>query len=137
MRLTRRRLLKQDNWSDWQHSEFIQLNQYTNQVCSRVPTSVDKEDAVFHLVWTYNIKSVDGRKKARCMCDGSTRSGLVKILDNAYTNCINQTSLRLSYAVSAVENLLIFGSDVCNAFAETLPPKQGFFISPNHAFSKW
>jgi hypothetical protein len=31
-------------------------------------------DAIFHLVWTYNIKAVDGRKKARCVCDGSTHS---------------------------------------------------------------
>jgi hypothetical protein len=66
--------------SDRQHSEFIQLDQYANQGLG-APTSVDKDDAVFHLVWTYNIKAVDGRKKARCICNGFSWSGLVKILD--------------------------------------------------------
>ena len=28
MRLTRERLLKQDDWTDWQDSEYLQLNQY-------------------------------------------------------------------------------------------------------------
>jgi hypothetical protein len=60
MKLTRRRLLKQDNWTDWQESEFLQLNQYWDQGCLGPPTFVDTEDAVFHLVWTYNIKAVDG-----------------------------------------------------------------------------
>ena len=45
------------------------------------PTAAASDNAIFHLVWTYNIKAADGRKKARCVCDGSTRSGHVKILD--------------------------------------------------------
>ena len=102
-----------------------------------MPTAVAQDDAVFHLVWTYNIKAVDGRKKARCVCDGSTRSGLVKILDEVYANCVDQTSARLFYAVAVTENLLIFGSDVCNAFAEAPPPKQGFYILPDRAFTDW
>jgi hypothetical protein len=101
-----------------------------------MPTSVDKEDAVFHLVWTYNIKAVDKRKKALGVCDGSAWSGLVKILDKVYAYCIDQTSLRLFYAVSAVEKL-IFGLDMCNAFAQAPPPKQGFFICPDRTFNKW
>jgi hypothetical protein len=84
MRLTRGRLLQQDDWSDWQGSEFLQLDQYDDQHCFGEPTSVAKEDAVFHLVWTYNIKALDGRKKARCVCDGSSRSGSVKVLDEVY-----------------------------------------------------
>eukprot|EP00804_Cyclotella_cryptica_P018023 CCRYP_008311-RA/>CCRYP_008311-RA protein AED:0.31 eAED:0.31 QI:0/0/0/1/1/1/2/0/220 len=41
------------------------------------------------------------------------------------------------YAVSAAENLLIFGADVCNAFSEAPAPKQGFYIQPDRAFSEW
>jgi hypothetical protein len=92
---------------------------------------------VFFLVWTYTIKALDGRKKACCVCDGSSRSGSVKILDEVYANCINQTSSPLFYAVCAAETLLIFGSDVCNAFAEAPPPKQGFYIRPDRAFHEW
>ena len=62
---------------------------------------------------------------------------MVRVLDETYTNCVDQTSSRLFYAVSATENLLIFGADVSNAFAEAPPPKQGFFIQPDKAFREW
>jgi hypothetical protein len=71
------------------------------------------------------------------MCDGSTRSGLVQVLDETYANCVNQTSSRLFYAVAAAENLLVFGADVSNAFAEVPPSKQGFYIRPDKAFNNW
>ena len=137
MRLTRGKLLQQDDWSDWQDSEYLQLDQYDAQGMFGDPVATTKDDAVFHLVWTYAIKAVDGRKKARCVCDGSTRSGMVRILDETYANCVDQTSSRLFYAVSAAENLLVFGADVSNAFAEAPPPRQGFFVRPDRAFHEW
>ena len=81
MKLTRGRLLKHDDWLDWQHSEYLQLDQYENQGMFGTPTQATPDSAIFHLVWTYNIKIADGRKKAQCVCDGSTRSGHVQILD--------------------------------------------------------
>jgi hypothetical protein len=137
MKLTRGRLLKHDDWSDWQQSEYLQLDQYDGQGMFGAPTQALTNSAIFHLVWTYNIKAADGRKKARCACDGSTRSGHVRILDETYANCIDQTSARLFYAVTAGENMLAFGADVSNAFAEAPPPKQGFFIRPDRAFHEW
>jgi len=137
MKLTRGKLLRQEDWDDWQTSEYLQLNQYEDQGMFGQPTGVSEEDAVFHLVWTYNIKAVDGRKKARCVCDGSTRSGQVRILAETYANCVDQTSARLFYAVAAAENLLIYGADVSNAFAEAPAPKQGFYIRPDRAFNEW
>ncbi len=71
------------------------------------------------------------------MCDGSLRSGLVKILDETYANCIDQTSSHLFYAVTARKNLLAFGADISNAFTEALPPKQGFYLQPDKAFHDW
>ena len=65
------------------------------------------------------------------------RSGQAKILDEAYTNCVDQTSSRLFYAILAAENPLIYGADVSNAFAEAPPPKQGFYIHPDRAFREW
>ena len=136
-RLTRGKLLQQQDWDDWHQSEYLQLDQYDSQGMFGEPTAVTTDDAIFHLVWTYNIKAADGRKKARCVCDGSTRSGHVKILDKTYANCVDQTSARLFYAVTAAENLFIFGADVSNAFAEAPPPKQGFYIRPDKAFNDW
>ena len=66
------------------------------------PVAMTNNDAVFHLVWTYAIKAVDSRKKARCVCNGSTRLGMVQILDETYANCVDQTSSRLFYAVVGV-----------------------------------
>ncbi len=83
------------------------------------------------------IKALDRRKKARCVCDGLSRSESVKVLDETYANCVDQTSSHLFYAISAGENLLVFGGDVSNAFAEAPPPKQGFYVQPDKAFHNW
>jgi hypothetical protein len=137
MKLTRRSLLRQDDWNDWQESEYLQLNQYNAQNMFGMPVFASEDNTVFHLVWTYNIKAVNRRKKARCVCDGSTQSGKVLVLAETYTNCVDQTSARLFYAVASAENVLIFGADVSNAFAEAPPPKQPFFIHPDKAFCEW
>jgi hypothetical protein len=92
MKLTRGKLLQQSDWQDWQESEYLQLNQYHSQGMFGSPVATKEGDAIFHLVWTYNIKAVDGRKKARCVCDGSTRSGKVLVLAETYANCAEQTS---------------------------------------------
>ncbi len=128
MHLTRGCLLKQDNWMDWQNSEYLQLNQYGDQGCFGAPASVKKDNAIFHLVWTYNIKALDGRKKACCICNGSSHSGSVKILDKVYANCVDQTSAQLFYAITAAKNMLVYGSEVCNAFAEA-PPRSKVSLS--------
>ncbi len=95
------------------------------------PQQVDDDTFVFHTVWTYDIKTLDDRMKAQFRCDGSPPSGQARILDKTYAHCIDQTSSRLFYGIAAAENLLIYGADVSNAFAEAPPPKQGFHIYPD------
>ncbi len=130
MQLTHGKLLWQDDWCDWQASELLQLDQYNVQSMFGLPVALESTKAVFNLIWLYGIKAVDGRKKARCTCNGSTRSGQVRILDETYANCVNQISARLFYGIAAAENLIVYGADVSNAFAEAPPPKQGFYIRP-------
>jgi hypothetical protein len=137
MKLTRGKLLQQDDWTDWQEPEYLQLDQYDTQGMFGNPVAPTDKDVIFHLVWTYAVKAVGGHKKARCVCDGSTCSGMVHVLAETYANCVNQMSACLFYAVAAAENLLVFGADVSNAFAEAPPPKQGFFICPDRAFTEW
>ena len=136
-KLTRRILLQQEDWPEWNESEFLQLDQYAKQHMFGEPCKVTKTSAVFNLIWTYVIKELDGRKKARCTCDGSTRGGQVRVLDHTFANSIDQTGSRIFYGVAAAENLLIFGADVSNAFGEAPAPKQGFYIRPDKAFSEW
>jgi hypothetical protein len=45
------------------------------------PVATDNNAAIFHLVWIYNIKTLDSRKKACCVCGGLTHSGSVQVLD--------------------------------------------------------
>ncbi len=101
------------------------------------PKPFSNDDAVFPLVWTYNIKAEDGWKKAQCTCNGSLRTGRACVFNETYTNCVDQTSSRLFYAIAAAENPLSFGANVSNAFAEAPLPKQGFFICPNCASMEW
>jgi hypothetical protein len=110
--------MKQDDWNDWNESEHLQLDQYDKQFMFGDPVIAEDDSAIFHLVWTYVVKELDGRKKARCVCDGSTRSGQVRVLDHTYANCVDRTGSRIFYAISAAENMLIYGADVSNAFAE-------------------
>jgi hypothetical protein len=131
MKLTRDKLLKQSDWNNWQDSEYLQLNQYYNQGIFGTPQRVDDEASVFYTVWTYIIKALDGRKKAQFACDSFPWSGQACILDETFANCIDQTSSRLFYGIATAENLLIYGADVSNAFAEAPPPKQDFYIYPD------
>lgn len=50
IKLTRGKLLQHDDWSDWQDSEYLQLNQYGAQGMFGTPVAATEEDAIFHLV---------------------------------------------------------------------------------------
>ena len=100
--LTRGKLMKQDDWTDWESSEFLQLDQYEKQMMFGTPVHVTSQSAVFNLVLSYDIKVDDGRKKARFMCDGSTRAGQVRVLDHTYASFVDHTSGRLFYSIAAV-----------------------------------
>jgi hypothetical protein len=136
-KLTRGKLLKTKEWNEWRDAEWLQLEQYYSQGMFGDPTFVKDYSQVFHIVWTYMVKDLMARKKARMACDGSPRGGKARILDYTHANCIDHTASRLFYGISAAENLLIYGADVSNAFSEAPPPKQGFYILPDRAFKEW
>jgi hypothetical protein len=65
------------------------------------------------------------------------RLGQFRVLDETYANCVDQTSACLFYGVAAAENMVVYGADVSNTFAEAPPPKQGFYIRPDKALHEW
>ena len=69
--------------------EFLQLDQYDSQGMFGSPVMVDSEAAVFHSVWTYAIRALDGQKKARWTCDGLMHLRQAQILDETYANYVN------------------------------------------------
>jgi hypothetical protein len=137
IKLTRGKLMKQDDWTEWNKSEHLQLDQYDKQFMFGEPVIAENDSAIFHLVWAYVVKELDGKKKACCVCEGSSCSGQVQVLDHTYTNCVNRTGAQIFYAISTAENMLVYGADVSNAFAKAPPPKQGFFIYPDRALHDW
>ena len=106
-KLTRGKLLKTDDWNGKkgrQQSEWDQLDQYDRQGMFGTPIQAHHNTAVFRLVWTYAVKELDQQKKARCTCDGSPRAGHARVLDYTYANCVDHTSSRLFYAITAMKN---------------------------------
>ena len=156
-KLTRGKLMKEDDWPEWKLSEWTQLDQYDKQ--GMFGDVVKKSDVIkqareefgekergklplgiFRLVWTYAKKlagDVKVRRKSRAAIDGSPRAGQAEIIGPTFANCADQTASRLFYAISAAENLLLFGGDVSNAFAEAPGPEKHFFIQPDKAFKEW
>ena len=49
-RLTRGKLQHQDDWNNWQESEFLQLDQYMKQYMFGDPRKVESASAIFNLV---------------------------------------------------------------------------------------
>jgi hypothetical protein len=50
MKLNRGKLMNQDDWTDWQESEYLQLDQYDTQGKFGTSVSAKDDDAIFHLV---------------------------------------------------------------------------------------
>jgi hypothetical protein len=62
MKLTWGKLMKQDDWTKWNESKHLQLDQYNKQFMFGDPVAATDELAIFHLVWTYVVKKLDVRK---------------------------------------------------------------------------
>jgi hypothetical protein len=135
-RLTRGKLMKQSDWEEWSAAEKLQWDQYEAQGMLSVPCPLPHGAMKFNIVWQYDIKH-DGRKKARATCDGSTRGNVVRVLDHTYAGTPDHIGQRIFYGICAAENLLVFGSDASNAFAEAGPPRQGINLFIDRSFREW
>ena len=94
--------------------------------------------AIFHWVWIYKFKPEDNnRKKARAVCDGSTCGGQAHVAGHTFAPTPDMTDLRLFFALAALENKLVFGADVSNAFAEADAPAQVYFMRVDRQFREW
>ena len=72
-KLSRKRLQQCSDWKDWEESECKQLDQYYEQDTLGDPETLPSNNSnVLSILWTYLIKDC-GRKKARCVCNGSKK----------------------------------------------------------------
>ena len=137
--LTRTKLMKRDDWSDWQESEYLQLDQYKTQDMFSEPTELPNNDPninILPMIWTYLIKSC-GRKKARCVANGAPHLKGSITLANTYAACLDQTGARIFWAIAALTNKIVYGSDASNAFAEAPAPKAPLYLRIDQAYKDW
>ena len=139
-KLTRKRLQQRDDWSDWKASEWLQLDQYHKQGMFSDPGPLpdnDNEDVnVLPMIWTYLIKSC-GRKKARCVANGAPHLQGSITMAHTYAACLEQAGCRLFWAIAALKNKVVYGSDASNAFAEAPPPKAPLYLKVDAAYKEW
>ena len=121
---------KQASGSSWK--------QYERQGMFGTPCSKPRQGGIFNLVWTYSIKNFgSNKKKARCTCDGSPRSGQAHTLDHTYAACIDQNAASVFYAASALCNNVIVGGDAPNTFREAHGPQKQYFLRSDAQFCHW
>ena len=127
-RLTRRILQLQADWNDWKEPEFKQLNQYRDQNMFGKPTKLPMGANLLHLLWTYLVKD-DTTKKARCVCNGSSRMTGSVTLAETYARSLDQSASKLFWTATAINNSVVIGTDAANTFAEVDTPKAPLFVT--------
>ena len=88
------------------------------------------------LLWTYHIK-MDGTKKARCVCNGSPRQKGSVVLGRTYAAALEQSSSRMFWAHSAINNFIIAGADATNAYAEVPAPEATLYVKVDGPYREW
>ena len=135
-KLTRRILMQQLDWTDWNSSEFKQLDQYLSQNTFGKPVQLPKGANLLPLIWTYLIKDC-GRKKARCCCNGSPNMKGSVTLGETYAGSLDQTGARIFWAATVINNYITIGADASNAFAEAPPPKDPLYVIVDQQYKDW
>ena len=135
-KLTRRILMKRDDWDEWRDSEAKQLNQYEQQGMFSEPQPRPDKANILNLLWTYLIKA-EGTKKARCCCNGNPgRQGSIT-LAHTYAACVEQPAQRVYWGLTAIKGFIAIGADASNAFAEAPPPKAPLFVLVDRQYREW
>ena len=137
---TRKQLIQRSDWKNWEASERLQLDQYEQQKMISHPGPIPSnitDYSILPMIWVYLIK-VDGQKKARCVANGAPHLKGTITLANTYAVRLEQAACRLLFwAITAIRNKLVFGSDAVNAFAEAPPPQLPLFLKVDTAYCNW
>jgi hypothetical protein len=127
-RLTRRMLLQQEDWPEWEHAKFKQLDAYHSQGMFGMLQMPKPADIIFYWVRLYAIKQHENNQKKACaVCDGSMRGNQAVVHGHTFAPTPDMTNLRLQLALAAFLGLLMFTADVTNVFAEADCPKQQYW----------
>ncbi len=84
--------------------------------------------------WTFAVKD-DSTHKARATMDGSKRAvPWLREAVKTYASCIDQSSMKLFFALAAVHNTIVIITDTMNAYQQSLPPTKPCFLEINEAY---
>jgi hypothetical protein len=135
-KLTRRKLKHRNDWVEWLHSEWKQLDQYHAQHTFGEPCMLPPGANILDLLWTYNIKD-DGTRKARCVCNGRPSNKNTAIFGHTFAKSLDQVGSRIFWATAALKNMIVRGADASNAFAEADAPKIPRYVRTDQPFRDW
>jgi len=84
--------------------------------------------------WTFAVKD-DSTRKARATMDGSKRAApwLCEAV-KTYASCIDQSSMKLFFALAAVHNKIVIIADMTNAYQQSPPPTKPCFLEFDEAY---
>jgi deoxyuridine 5'-triphosphate nucleotidohydrolase len=132
---TWRQIKQRPDLPEWKSKRYKMLNDYHQQSMFSEPMERPLNANVHHMLWRYVIKQ-DGTKKARMVCDGSPRQGTIT-LGHTHANSLMAASERMFWALTAMNNLIAYGADVTNAFAEAPPPVAPLYMYIDDAYREW
>ena len=87
--------------------------------------------------WTYGVKD-DGTRKARATMDGSKRAApWLREAVKTYASCVDQSSMKMFFAIAAIRNKIITIADTTNAFQQSPPPTKPCYLEIDDAYRSW
>ena len=119
---------------EWSVSEFKQLNQYHAQDMFGAVIKRPPQFNVLPLIWTYPVKS-EGTKKSQCVCNGSPTRQFSVTLAHTYAAALDQFGACSFWAITALHNYIVYGTNATNAFTKAPPPKVPLYITIDAPFN--
>jgi hypothetical protein len=143
LRLTRHRLKKLSNWSDWDAAFDAQLDAHHRDgalgepVLRPTTNSKGGPPNILRFQWSCCVKT-DGRRKARACIDGSKRAApWLRDTAPTYASCIEQPCMKLFFALCAALGMFILYGDVDNAYQNSPSPTEPCYLEADDAYRSW
>jgi hypothetical protein len=138
MRLTHGKLLRQDNWCNWQASEFLQLDQYDAQKMFGLPVAVESSKALsLILSGCMASRPLTAVRKPGVHAMGLHNQDKFGFSTRHTLTVSTRPALVCSMGLGRLRALSFMGLMSPNAFTEAPSHKQGFYIRPDKAFHEW
>jgi len=141
-KLTRQCLHNLPNWPLWDAACDKQLEAHFTAGAFLAPILHPEHLPSVHLNilqihWTFAIKD-DAMHKAQATMDGSKCAApWLHEAIKTYLSCIDQSSMKLFFALVAVQNKNVIIANTMNAYQQSPPPTKSCFLEIDEAYQLW